>query len=369
MSLVGSANMARSCPDPKPCDDGGETKKGFFHREIALFEKYFPGRQKRDSGGRRDASSSQIESSYETWTADQTALIRELASETRQLLKDEGNFEKRMKSVAWGGDRDVEWWSFRGGEAEAELLLGYTLKIMKWPKDLRTNFPFKPCPKTCPATFALSHTLQYREHFRPWLVTPSVLVENADGIIFHHGHSGGGGPSLVWYRPGQQSGPYRSAEAYLRAMVSTLEFAVTDSLRHTEGKMGQFDVVVDAGGFKLSNAPGLDQIKRFFLILQDHFPNRLGHLFVANLSTATQLFMKVLLPFVTEEVRKKIHIVSNDAAARRELLDAWIGEKFVPDWLGGSDTWKFNLEEYYKDKIMGSDEEGRRYLETMPYHS
>merc|ERR1712127_216566 len=114
---------------------------------------------------------------------------------------------------------------------------------MLWPKDFVTIFPYDYCkPKTCHATFAVKHSLKFREIFKPWIVTPSVIQENRDGFIFVHGHSPDYGdqlgPSLVFLRPGLHI--VENVDAYIRTMVNTFEIAVAEALHRSGGRFGMF---------------------------------------------------------------------------------------------------------------------------------
>ena len=52
----------------------------------------------------------------------------------------------------------------------------------------------------------------------------------------------------------------------------------------------------------------------------------------------------------------------------REMLSHLIDPRYVPDWLGGTDHYVFDAEAEYAGS-MCTEEEGREYLTTMPYHA
>ena len=144
---------------------------------------------------------------------------------------------------------------------------------------------------------AVMHTVEFREKYKPWLITPSVIEEVTDRWVFHHGFSKEGS-SIVWYRPGLHAAD--RPENYIRAIVATLEFAVTASLMNSDGKNGRYNVVVDCDKFSLAAIPNIGHVKRLIIILQDHFPNRTGVIFIVNLASAAQLFLKMIRPLLTE---------------------------------------------------------------------
>jgi len=132
-------------------------------------------------------------------------------------------WSKRASMVPWGGHNTLAWFSPANADGKSELekldggsLFYSYLRIMKWPSDLYSNFPFKLCAKGCASEvgknvsccvpvlnsdksnltsylrlLAISHTLTFRESYMPWAVSPSTIKENSDGVIFHHGFSPG----------------------------------------------------------------------------------------------------------------------------------------------------------------------------------
>ena len=174
---------------------------------------------------------------------------------------------------------------------------------------------------------------------------------------------------MVLYRPGLTD--CQEPELYIRTILYSLEHAVSDALLRNNGEIGRFNVVMDCEGMGRKSAPGLAYIKKGFTFLQDHYPDRLGVLLVANLSGIAQMMMKMVLPFVTEDVRSKIHIIPSDEKERRELLLQFIDEDQIPDWLGGKDEYRFESKDYYngENKCVLSEEKIMEYRETMPYHA
>lgn len=173
---------------------------------------------------------------------------------------------------------------------------------------------------------------------------------------------------MVWYRPGLAS-PSANAELYTRSIINVLDVAVSDSLVRNGGAVGRFNIVMDCAGMSSKNSPSVAGAKRLFSILQDHYPDRLGVLLVANLSGLTQMLMKMMLPFVTEDVRAKIHIVPNGEVERREMLLQFMAEDEIPYYLGGKDDYEYDATEYYRGKCVLSEDGIREYITTMPFHA
>ena len=204
-------------------------------------------------------------------------------------------------------------------------------------------------------------------------MTPSAIKENEAGWIYVHGHSPSigdeSGPSLIFLRPGLHG--MQNEEGYLRALMNVLDFAVADSLKRSDNKYGKYNVVLDSTDFKIANIGGLRQVKRAFRMLKDHCPDRLGHMFFTNLGGPAQFFLKMVSPFIEESVKQKLHVIPNDPEKRIEALRPWIGDEFIPTWLGGEDTFEFDAKQYYhrSKSLLATEEEGLSYLQTMPYHA
>ncbi len=321
-------------------------------------------------------------------------------------------FHERVDSVAWGGgtknnytDNILSWWPKQQSTKDqsssssssssttisshsegGRLLAGY-LKIMKWPSDFHVKFPFRLCASGCDSEVAVLHTLEWREKYKPWCVSEETIRFNKDGFIYARGHSRpgskkrfldateqkvslplAGGHSMVWLRPSLAS-PTDNPHQYGRSLIHAVEMAVSDSLERNAGTIGRFNVVVDCANMSSKNSPSIAGVKTVFSILQDHFPDRLGVLLLANLSGLTQLLLKMVLPFVTEDVRAKIHIIPNDEEERREMLLQFIDETHIPYYLGGKDEYEFDAEGYYQGNCILPEDGIMEYLTTMPYHA
>ncbi|KAG7348080.1 CRAL/TRIO domain containing protein [Nitzschia inconspicua] len=318
----------------------------------------------------------------------QTSLIEDLGQQIRTVVPD---WEERVTEIPWGGPRNdaprsTQWWAPASPSTSktttplkqldgGNLLFSY-LRIMNWPQDLRkVYFPFKACKKQgCPAPFALNHTLNFREIYQPWLVTPTMKAVNAKGLVYHQGFS----PSLdgehaphgiVWLRPGLVA---RLDEVfYARTLVRELERSVALSMEQSRGRVGKFNVVVSGKDFSFGAMPSLRGIKAFVTILQDHYVDRLGVVLLADMGRICEILLKLFLPLITEEVRNKIVLVPHDKNERQAIFETVLGEDNIPTWLGGRNDYRFNVDQHYAsdDAIYGTDVQATEYLSLMPYHS
>ena len=295
------------------------------------------------------------------------------------------DFDERVANVGWGGpiaNGGRPWWlpeSSTKTEMDGERLAAAYAKIMGWPSpgEYTTKFPFKKCQEGCDPHFAFLHTLEWREKFKPWCITPSAVKENRDSFFYVRGHSPPNpnikdgdatiGHSLVFYRPGLHK--YEDTESYLRLIMHTLDAAVADSYSRSNNRVGKFNIILDCNGFSLSILPGFSEIKRLFTMMQDHFPDRLGVLMIVNLSGPGQLFLKMIKGIISEAVKKKIHIVPPTDKGGMEMLKILVEEEFIPTWLGGTDDFVLNPKVAYLENRMCTEAQGREYYETMPFHA
>ena len=89
------------------------------------------------------------------------------------------------------------------------------------------------------------------------------------------------------------------------------------------------------------------------------------------MSRTVEFVVNLVKPLLTKEVRDKIHILSHDPLKRAAQLSTLIQHEYIPDWLGGPDTYRFDVDEYYAvdEEHSWTDEEGRAFIDTMPYHA
>lgn len=316
-------------------------------------------------------------SEYPQLTTEQKQLILGLGQRVDAKVE---NWRARASQVSWSGPSGPAWFapSKSTGASELERLEGGVLfysylRIMNWPTQFFSHFPFKLCAKGCGSEVAVEHTLEFREKFKPWAVSPSTIKENSHGCIFHHGFSPAysadqnGAHSLVWIRPGRR---VKLDDLFsLRMYVNALEQSIAASLANSKGRVGKFNVILDGAKFSWGLMPSLHHLKSFVTILQDHFPDRLGIILLTNLGRIGDFVVGVVKPLISEEVRQKIKVLPRDDNQRREMLQAVVGANNIPKWLGGKDTYQFNAKTYYADTLVVPDDESIEYVQTMPYHA
>lgn len=278
-----------------------------------------------------------------------------------RLTDESPDWHRRVASVAWGGRS--KWWhpvfprsSFYPLETidGANLLYPYYQAMQPYMRDENhVRFPRRQCASGCNTQVAILSTLEWRENYMPWMVTPHVLEENDDGWVYARGVSKPspyGRHGIVWLRVGQHS--VRDNEAYTRAILHSVDRAIGEALR--QGRVGRVNLVLDAEGYEWGKIPDIHEIKHIFGILQDHYPGRLGAVFLCNMSPSAEILFSILKPLLSKEVLNKIYLLPLDDKERNKQLESVIPVEYMPSWLGGSDTYEFNVRSYYPSRFVKS---------------
>jgi hypothetical protein len=314
-------------------------------------------------------------------------LLTELATRVHQKCPD---VLDRAKNVPWGGHGDASWWFPVGNHTKHKSLTplgqkdgGFLLyghyrilsKSLRNPRDLSfTHFPFRLCKTGCPAEQGVLHTLQWRETYRPWMMSPSGISENRIGWVYTRGfakaspqNSRYGRHAMIWVRPGMHQTV--DGMAYFRVILNTVDAAIAASLRDSHGRVGKFNAVIDTTNYEWSKMPNIAHIKQHVTMLQDHYPDRLGVLLLINLSRSAEFFVNIVKNLLTKEVREKIMVLPHNKEKALAQLGAVVENEYIPDWLGGPDRFRFDASHYYAKQQHMSEVDSRSFLVAMPYHA
>ncbi len=158
-------------------------------------------------------------------------------------------------------------------------------------------------------------------------------------------------------------------EEYFRALLHGVETCVKDALQRSNGKNGKCNIVIDASGVGFSYIPPINITKKILPIFDQLFSGRFGNLVVVNMAMAAQIFFKVVMPFLPDNVQSKIYILPKNSEEASNMLKSLVEEEFIPTWLGGRDDYVFDADEYYNTgkykSAFISDNEGVEYNKLM----
>jgi CRAL/TRIO domain len=225
----------------------------------------------------------------------------------------------------------------------------------------------------CSTQVTIRHSLEFRESYQPWRPTAAMVQENAHGWIYARGLAKktptavvsaastkqvastksnnnvmyAGQHAMIWARPGQHT--IQDPLAYNRAILQTLEQGIATSLKRSHGQVGRFNVVIDASGLEWSKLPDMATMKQLLHVFQDHYPGRLGAIFMFNLSPSAFVYLKFILKsMIDREVRQKIYLLSRNPVQRLAQLESVVDIKDIPEWIkGGQDAYEFDAKTYY----------------------
>ncbi|GAA0186115.1 hypothetical protein LIER_33403 [Lithospermum erythrorhizon] len=164
-----------------------------------------------------------------------------------------------------------------------------------------------------------------------WRDTYRILSEEELGIwsnmVFWHGFDTHNRPCLV-VRLGLACTSLQSNDKprFAQAVVSQVEYGVVN-LVDTENP--HITVLVDCEGLSALRVP-MQMLKSCSTLLQDHFPDRLGCLFVIRLPPVARVILQTFLQVVKPITRKKLRIEG-------DMFQKALSECFqiLPSYLGG----------------------------------
>jgi hypothetical protein len=294
---------------------------------------------------------------------------------SERLVSDDSGIAKlhrRVVKVGWGGRS--KWWhpvyprsSFYPLETidGANLLFPYYEAMQPYLKDEEhVRFPRRRCAAGCDTQVALRATLEWRETYTPWMATDKVVEENEDGWVYTRGLSKAspyGQHTVVWIRPGHHG--VGETAAYVRAIVQTVDKAIGEALRH--GRAGRINVVLDAEGYEWKKIPDFRDIRLLLEIFQEHYPGRLGAVFMCNTSPAAEILFSLLKPLLNKEILEKIYFLSKDPSMMIKQLETVIPVEQIPFWLGGQDMYEFERRSYYPSRLNMDKSHAEDYLPSL----
>ncbi|KAI3793354.1 hypothetical protein L1987_35971 [Smallanthus sonchifolius] len=170
---------------------------------------------------------------------------------------------------------------------------------------------------------SVKKTIQWREKFS--LFTPQELEAWAN-LVFWHGSDVMQRPCLI-IRIGLAADlPSNGQAQFVRAVISQVEYGVLNLL---DAEHPQITVLMDCDGLSPFGIP-VKTLRSCAVLLQDHYPNRLGCLLVVRLSSVARVITQTLFQVLKPRTQQKLMIVGEDY---QEVLSRYFEE--LPPFLGG----------------------------------
>lgn len=174
---------------------------------------------------------------------------------------------------------------------------------------------------------SIKKTIHWREAYH---ILSQQELERWSNLVFWHGFDVMHRPCL-FVRLGLAcfSLPSQDRPRFAQAVVSQIEHGVLN-LIHTENP--QITVVVDCERLSPLRLP-MEMMRSCSALLQDHFPNRLGQLFVVRLPPVVRVIAQTFIQVLNPITRKKLKVEGEDY---QKVLSEYL--QALPSYLGGQCT-------------------------------
>ncbi|KAK3033954.1 hypothetical protein RJ639_034118 [Escallonia herrerae] len=171
---------------------------------------------------------------------------------------------------------------------------------------------------------SVKKTIRWREKYK---ILSGQELEIWSNMVFWHGFDVEHRPCLI-VRLGLAciSLPSDERPRFAQAVVSQVEHGV---LHLVESECPQVTVLVDCEGLSPLRFP-MQMMRSCSTILQDHFPNRLGCLFIIRLPPVVQVIAQTLIHALKPVTRKKLKI---EGKTYQKVLSEYL--QVLPSSLGG----------------------------------
>ncbi|KAH0659730.1 hypothetical protein KY289_028478 [Solanum tuberosum] len=170
---------------------------------------------------------------------------------------------------------------------------------------------------------SLKKTIRWRETYR---ILSRQELEVWSNMVFWHGYDVQNRPCLI-VRLGLAciSLPSRDRPSFAQAVVSQVEHGV---LHLVDPQNSQITVLVDCEGLSPLRLP-MQMLRSCSTLLQDHFPNRLGCLFIIRLPSivrvVAQTFVQVFKPVTRQKLRFEGEMYQKVLSECLQTLPSYLG--------------------------------------------
>jgi len=176
-----------------------------------------------------------------------------------------------------------------------------------------------------------------------------IASENAMGKLYVRGFDKRGRPA-IYMKPRNESST--SEVGPVRHLAYCMERAIACLDRQLERGNLAGDIndvlsrkvvlLIDFSGCGLSNMPPLSVAKECILMLQDHFPERLGQAFIVDAPWVLSAFFNVVSAFVDPVTIEKFQFVTETGEERSQRMAKYFDLDTLEPEFGGNATVPFN---------------------------
>ncbi|XP_022943369.1 uncharacterized protein LOC111448152 isoform X1 [Cucurbita moschata] len=175
---------------------------------------------------------------------------------------------------------------------------------------------------------SIKKTIRWRENYK---ILSSLELDMWSHMVFWHGFDLKHRPCLI-VRLGLACMNLSSEDRprFIQAIVSQVEHGIVELVDSENPEDPQITVLVDCEGLTPFRVP-MQMMRYCSSLLQDHFPNRLGCLFIIRLPPVVRLLAQTFIQILTPVTRKKLKIEGE--TTYKKVLSEYI--QTLPRYLGG----------------------------------
>ncbi|CAH8387074.1 unnamed protein product [Eruca vesicaria subsp. sativa] len=170
---------------------------------------------------------------------------------------------------------------------------------------------------------SIKKTIQWRETYR---ILSEEELETWSSLVFWHGYDSNQRPCLI-VRLGLAflKLPSHERPRFAQAIISQVEHGVLHLLNPENSEL---TVLVDCEGLSPLRIP-MQMLRSCSSVLQDHFPNRLGCLFIIRLPPVVRVISQTFIQILRPTTRKKLRIEGENF---HQILSEYL--QTLPSYLG-----------------------------------
>lgn len=194
----------------------------------------------------------------------------------------------------------------------------------------------------------LLDTIKWRNEFKPNQIGP-------DNEAVKHGRKGKGAYVIGKSKLGQPicyiipNSEYENTKKIPNAGVQWLAYIMETTIKRMEEGVEKMVLIVDVRNFgtRAASSAGKEEIMGCIQMLQNHYPERLGQLFVCDTPWWFNVLWWFVYPFLSAETARKIHFVNGDLEYKQKELGKHIDLDQLSTEFGGRLKITERMKEYW----------------------
>eukprot|EP01089_Gocevia_fonbrunei_P018307 TRINITY_DN6153_c0_g2_i1.p1 TRINITY_DN6153_c0_g2~~TRINITY_DN6153_c0_g2_i1.p1 ORF type:complete len:302 (-),score=66.50 TRINITY_DN6153_c0_g2_i1:17-922(-) len=192
----------------------------------------------------------------------------------------------------------------------------------------------------------LRNTLKWRDEFKPHELTAEELKSQITaGHMYQYGFDKWKRP-VVYLKVHQKEDPHTPLQK-MQFMIHCLEY--TSNIMDAERGVSKMVWIVDCNGYNMKHNGEIGFARELLNVLQSHFPERLGILFLSDAPFVFRAMWKVVSPFIDQTTLKKVVFLTGGlgkGSEKRKVMKEFFEISDLPEAFGGKLEVQFDSDEY-----------------------